>query len=542
MQIYSNEELSMKHISILFFLILCLSNLSAQNHYNRFESIDIQNYIFEIHLNDSTNRIEGRARIKIKFLKPTQKIQLDFVGKSDSTHTGMEVSKINLNENQLKFTHQNNQLEIDYNKIFNAGELVEIEVEYAGIPADGLIISKNKFGDRTFFGDNWPDRAKNWLPTVDHPSDKATVEFQVYAPEKYQVVSNGIHIEETNFDKGMKYTRWKENVPIPTKLMVIGVAGFAVLSNENFKEVPVSTWVFPQNREQGFSDYSVGDKAIRYFSELIGPFPYEKLAHVQSNTRYGGMENASCIFYSQNSVTGKNQVENLFAHETAHQWFGDAVTEQNWHHVWLSEGFATYLTHLYEEHFFGEEFFKQSMEKDRERVIKFAKRKFAPVIDTTIENYNQLLNANSYQKAGWFLHMLRMETGDSVFFKSLREYYLIFRDSTALTKDFRQIMEKVSDHNLDEFFYQWLYQPGFPQIRIKWGQSGSKVKIEIMQIQPGHIFSFPLELKIESSDGQCVLKKVDINREKHYVEILTPNKIKSVIPDPNTKLLFEEIK
>ncbi|MCF6333455.1 MAG: hypothetical protein L3J11_09250, partial [Draconibacterium sp.] len=133
--------------------------------------------------------------------------------------------------------------------------------------------------------------------------------------------------------------------------MVIGVARFAVQYNNDYKEVPVSSWVFPQNREEGFSDYSVGDKALKYFSEIIGPYSYEKLAHVQSKTRYGGMENAGCIFYAEKSVTGKNRAESLMAHETAHQWFGNSVTEQNWHHIWLSEGFATYLTHIYIEYF-----------------------------------------------------------------------------------------------------------------------------------------------------------------------------------------------
>ena len=70
-------------------------------------------------------------------------------------------------------------------------------ITYSGIPADGLIISTNKFGHRTFFGDNWPNRAHNWLPCVDEPADKATVDFMVTAPDHYQVVANGLKIEET---------------------------------------------------------------------------------------------------------------------------------------------------------------------------------------------------------------------------------------------------------------------------------------------------------------------------------------------------------
>jgi aminopeptidase N len=532
----------MKKISVSFFFILYLIQLSAQNHYTRFESIDVQNYIFDIHLNDSTNRIEGKTTIKIRFLKPAQKVVLDLVGRNDSTNAGMEVSNVSINGVPLKFSHQNNQLDIYFSQPFKAGEIAEFEVEYAGIPADGLIISKNKFGDRTFFGDNWPDHARYWLPTVDHPSDKATLEFRVTAPEKYQVVSNGIQLEESNLENHEKLTVWKENIPISTKIMVIGVARFAVLNNEKFNEIPVSSWVFPQNRENGFLDYSVGDKPLKYFTKMIGPYSYEKLAHVQSNTRYGGMENAGCIFYAENSVTGKNRAEGLIAHETAHQWFGNSVTEQNWHHVWLSEGFATYLTHLYNRHFFGEEVFKQGLIKDREMVIRYAKRKLAPIIDTTITNYNQLLNTNTYQKAGWLLHMLHENIGDSLFIKSLQEYYRIFKDSTALTADFQKIAKTVSGQNLEHFFYQWLYQPGFPKLKTEWKQrKNMEFNLEISQVQKDYLFTFPLEIEIQFSNGNKIVKTLEINDWKSEFKIPVNEKVESIQFDPSVKLLFEGV-
>ena len=87
------------------------------------------------------------------------------------------------------------------------------------------------------------------------------------------------------------------------------------------------------------------------------------------------MENASCIFYRENTVTGKQDHETLFAHEIAHQWFGDAVSELNWHHIWISEGFATYLTDLYLEHIYGREVFLASMKEEKEQVLRLCKTK-----------------------------------------------------------------------------------------------------------------------------------------------------------------------
>ncbi len=132
------------------------------------------------------------------------------------------------------------------------------------------------------------------------------------------------------------------------------------------------------------------------------------------------MENASCIFYAENSVTGKGKAEDLMAHEIAHQWFGNSVTENDWHHIWLSEGFATYLTAVYQEKTYGKEKLDETMKSARDRVIGFYLRSPRPVVDTTVTDLMKLLNANSYQKGAWVLHMLRRELGDDLFWKGMR--------------------------------------------------------------------------------------------------------------------------
>ncbi len=532
----------MKQLFLTILIIITALFTFAQSNYTRFREIDIQHYIFEIQLNDTTNRIEGKATIKAKILQPASKIILDLVGTNDSTNAGMIVLSVTQGAKNLSFMQKEDQLEILFPTIIKKNQTIEFSVTYAGIPGDGLIISQNRFNDRTFFGDNWPNRAHFWLPTIDHPSDKATLEFKVIAPEHYQVVSNGVQVEETNLPNHLKFTHWRENIPISTKIMVIGVARFARLYNTKFNGIPVSSWVFPQNREDGFSDYAIGIRPLAFYTSFIGPFPYEKLANVQSKTRYGGMENASCIFYAEKSVTGKGQAESLMAHEIAHQWFGNSVTERNWFDVWLSEGFATYLTHLYTKQFAGDEMFKLGLLNDRERVIKYARKKWAPVVDTTVTNYNELLNANTYQKASWFLHMLNEKTGDSVFAHILSKYYHDFKDSTALTSDFLHVAENVSGKDLMHFFHEWLYQPGFPQLKVKWSQSKhGKLSLNIQQVQPNNLFSFPLEIEFRLKNGDTTIKKVEVTEWNNKFTLDFAQSVQSIHLDPQVKLLFEEI-
>jgi len=183
---------------------------------------------------------------------------------------------------------------------------------------------RNKYGERTFFSANWPDKARQWLPMIDHPSDKATSEFLITAPARYQVVANGLLEEEIDLGDGRRLTHWKQPVPIASWLNNIGVAAC----------VPPETWVFHQDREAGIRTVETPTRqAIEFYSDRIGPYPYEKLADVEASGMDGGMEHASEIFYGEKSVANRPAFS-LVAYEKAHQWFGDSVTEKDWDDVW----------------------------------------------------------------------------------------------------------------------------------------------------------------------------------------------------------------
>ena len=128
--------------------------------------------------------------------------------------------------------------------------------------------------------------------------------------------------------------------------------------------IEVTTWLFPESREGGRASFVRSAEMVDYFTETFGPYPYSKLANVQSSTRFGGMENASAIFYAgaQTSRT-ETTLNGLVSHEIAHQWFGDAVTQAMWHHLWLSEGFATYFGAQFFEVAEGVEDFRNRMER-----------------------------------------------------------------------------------------------------------------------------------------------------------------------------------
>ncbi|HZX59376.1 MAG TPA: M1 family peptidase, partial [Mucilaginibacter sp.] len=161
----------------LFLLISLSSNAQVPG-----SIIDVQHYSFAIRLNDKNDIIEGKADIAVKFLQKANSFHLDLV-KKNATGKGMLVSSVTEKGNPIQFQQISDTLNIIAS--VSEGSRHTYRVTYHGTPADGLIISTNKFGHRTFFGDNWPNRAHNWLPCVDNIADKATVDFVVTAPAHY---------------------------------------------------------------------------------------------------------------------------------------------------------------------------------------------------------------------------------------------------------------------------------------------------------------------------------------------------------------------
>jgi len=480
--------------------------------------------------------VYGKATVSLSFEKTTKDFYLDLKCRDEQGY-GMQVDRVDEQGQKVDFRHAGDRLSL-FVLGAKKGEQRVYTITYHGIPKDGLIISVNKFGERVFFGDNWPDRARHWLPSVDHPSDKALVDFVVQAPAHYQVVSNGRLVDQKQ-EGDMQISHWKSDVPLPTKVMVIGVAHFAIQELVGADSVPVSSWVFPQNKKAGFEDYRVALKSLDFFTGYLSPFPFAKLANVQSKTIYGGMENAACIFYAENSVTGDQRYRWVFAHEIAHQWFGDAVTEADWQHVWLSEGFATYLTDLYVEHQQGRDAFVQRMLEERSKVVDFAYQQLSPVIDTAVTDYMDLLNANTYQKAAWILHMLRHEIGDELFQQCLQEFYQLYKYRNATTRDFQDVVARVSGKDFQAFFHQWLCQSGHPVLRTTWQYQNKEIKLSISQHQTHFVFSFPLEIAFVFNDGSVLHKTVQINQKETTISIQSNKLPQYILLDPNVKLLFE---
>ena len=541
----------MKQILYIFFGISLIFNgpTAHADDYPVNKNIDIKHYAFEINLSDSNDEIRGIATITIDFKQVgVRNFRLDFVNqKADKENKGMAIDAITIGDQAVRYTHQNDEIILDLPSPSTKNQTIIFTIKYHGVPLDGLRIGKTKLGDRSFFNENWPNRARHWLPTLDHPSDKATSEFIVKAPSHYKVISNGLLLEESELGNNVKLTHWKQSVPSSCWLFVIGVAEFAVQYLDPFMGKSIETWVYAKNREAGFYDFQEPTKKVlAFYSQYVGAFAYEKLANIQTPSVNGGMESSSAIFYGEDLVTGKRseRTRNVVIHEIAHQWFGNSVTETTWDDAWLSEGFATFFTLLFIENEYGKEEYTKGIAKAKKTVLDLLVKMpdFSIVSPRTAEK-ELVITGITYQKGAWVLHMLRDLIGEVNFKKGIQSYYAKFYVSSATTEDFRIEMEKASGMDLKIFFNQWLFQPVIPKLNANWTYDAKtkKLKITLDQVQKGDvIFDMPIEITYyKKGINAPTLLKMRLNKKRNSQTIKLKEAPEKVEVDPRNVLLCE---
>jgi len=525
----------MRKYLLVFSILFGIIELKADD-YPKQTDIDILNYNVSLKISDNNDSIYGLNEITFKQLAPIIEIWFDIM-------PSMKITEVQFNDNNASYKVIDNRVKINCEPNSNTKNQI-IAIRYKGIPKDGLIISENKYGDRTFFGDNWPNRAHHWFPCIDHPYEKATVTFSITAPTHYLVVANGKLKETSRVDSLNSLTVYECLNPIPTKVMVFGAADFATQHLVSRNGNNVQSWVYYNDKENGFYDYAIATEILDFFEDRLGDFPYAKLANVQSKTRYGGMENAGCIFYHEGSVTGKRDAEELIAHEIVHQWFGNTASEKNWEDIWLSEGFATYLTGLYLKETYGNEAFTEYMKKAFDKVYLFnTKAPSTSVIPTNLENLNAILNPMTYQKAAWCLYMISEYYFEGDNWTWMKSYYEKFKFSNASTDNLFDLIPDNKGISKSDFKKQWLTQSTLPSLRYsyQYNEKYKEVTVNIKQLQKSKTpFMLPIEIGVLYTTSLSFETQQYIVTEKNRkIVIPVSEKPQEIKVDPFFKLLLK---
>jgi aminopeptidase N len=503
--------------------------------------IDILHYFLNIALFPNDKLLKGDVVITgILLDKNLHQIELNF-------YDNMKISKLLLNNVQTKYIESGTKLTIFLNNAVK--DTFNVRVIYQGTPKF-MGFSSFVFGRRNgqfcVFNLNEPNYASTWFPCNDIPSDKATYDIKITNDSSQVSASNGKLISiETDSTRRTYY--WRTRYPTSTYLVCLYSSNYVQFSDKYISldkkdTMSVEYYVFPDQLEEAKIDFKEIPEMISFFAKKFGEYPFikEKYGVAEFLWQMGAMESQTLIGIGSNFVTGKDMFTDIYSHELAHHWFGDAVGPETWKDIWLNEGFASYCEALYAEYKGGEGALRSAM-----------MNKFHENFNNTLYNPgNNLFGTTVYDKGAWVLHMLRHQVGDSVFFSILRNYYNKFKFKNASTKEFEEVCEAVSGEDLSQFFNQWIfYGTGILKLKYRWAtkqeNNNYKLIVNINQTQEEYkTYKFPLDIEINFENKTKIIKSFFINKNQTEIEINFNEKPINIILDPDNWLLasLEQVK
>jgi aminopeptidase N len=498
-----------------------------------------------------------------------------------------KISSSSINIINFQIIQKEDKLVITLEETLRKGKTIEITITYsAGYyyvngsfsinkPRSGFHfisskLAKNESQAKQTWTQGQATESRYWFPCLDHPNVKFPINLQIISQIDHRVISNGKLISKKIGDNNTIIWDWEEKNPIPAYLVSVVIGKFAEIESK-FDTIPLNYyWPTEIPKEDAILTFSETPQILEFFENYFDiKYPYEKYAQVAVDEfEFGGMENNSCTTLTRNILHDKktaidyNRDILIISHEIAHQWLGNLVTCNEWSHIWLNEGFATYCELLYWEKSRGTNEFYLTLlkyaDKYFEEVDKFYKR---PIVTEVYKHPDELFDAHSYEKGGCILHMIRNYIGDDSFKKCLKSYIEKYREKTVETDNFQKIIEEISGKSMHTFFDQWVYRKGHPELDIEISQQENdnennnenrfiQLKVKIIQSQElddisdtTRLFDFPLEVRLISSNNKGEIDEqintILINKKitEHIFDVKKNSKIEWISIDPQFKIL-----
>ncbi len=489
--------------------------------YARSHTFKIKDTKLHLEIDYPNRAIEGRVIHSIEPIgKPIDFVELDCAE--------LDVSSVRVNGETSQAKALADKISIPFGFDLKPGEVAKIEVEYSGHPRLGVYFRgpTKDFPERKphIFTHGEAEDSHYYFPCYDAPNMRSASETSLTVPSNWIVISNGELVEQPKEEFGKKTWRYRQTVPHAAYLLSF-VAGEYEIIEEEHDGIKLEYVVPPGKAEEAKRSFGKTPKMLDFFAKATGhKYPYPKYAQATvSEFMAGGMENITATTLTERTLhDARSHIDftsdNLVAHELAHQWFGDWITCKDWAHAWLNEAFATYFNCLFREFDLGVDDFQYFMhtptfENYQEELDRYQRA----IVCNRYWDPDEIFDFHTYEKGATVLNALRGMLGDDVFFSGIRNYVSKHRNSVVETFDFREAMEEASGVDLEQFFDDWIYSPGFPEYLVSytWNSENDLAELKVEQINAEKddvpLYKTPIKLCFAFEDGSKASKRVSMS-------------------------------
>jgi aminopeptidase N len=442
-------------------------------------------------------------------------------------YANMIIDSVRVDNNLTTFTRNGNVFRANLPAPVNTGGQFTVQTFYHGHPVEGgfqAFAFEFVQGQTLISTLSEPYLARTWWPCKDYPDDKAdSVDVIVTYPSGMFCASNGTMVSDINNGNGTRTTYWQERYPITTYLISLTMSNYSHwrdwMKYTATDSMPVDFWVFPGDYEDAVPGYAPTVDMLDTLSRLFGLYPFITEKYAMSAFNWGGaMEHQT-----NTSIIRNYYAQSMIVHEMGHQWWGDMITCRDWHHIWMNEGFASYVEALWFESLGGFNDLREYMNG-----MRYTLGGTIYCTDTT--NVNNIFSGRVYDKGAWVLHMLRHVVGDETFFDILQTYNADprYKWKDVTTENFRDLCEEVSGMDLHSFFQDWIYGTYYPKYTYSYlseqrGANSYRVYVHVRQTQTTSptVFHMPV-IDVSVNAGSYVDFQVPmLAREGDYAFDLT---------------------
>ncbi len=520
--------------------------------YERSCPFRVEHLALELELDIPQRRVEGIASLTLTRQSPTEdRLKLDAVG--------FELER-------LCWVHEDADVPVDFSydghvisvAVPRASESAQLEIHYSVTPRKGMYFLQPDAEVPNRPEQVWTqcqdEDARYFFPCIDAPSVKMTSELRVTVPADWTVLSNGNCVEAglVSDDPTRKLFHFQLARPHPSYLVTLVAGRFSLLEDRaavlaDGRSIPVRYYV-PAGREaEAWASLGKTPQMVESFSQRLGvPFPYDSYSQiVVSDFVFGGMENTTATTLYEYALLDERaqldvSMDDLVAHELAHQWFGDLVTCRDWSHAWLNEGFATFFEHVERERQLGRDEYDWGVLADLASYLEEAKGRYdRPIVCRDYQNPIDLFDRHLYEKGGLVLHMLRRELGDELFFGGVGDYLRSHSDGVAETLELQRALETRSGRSLERFFDEWVHRAGHPELTVSASYEDERLTVTLKQTQTGASetpFSLPFELELVTHEGVTLRVRKNVTEAVAVHVISLPKRPRSLAFDPDFRV------